>query len=98
MAKKDFIVIEGSSEDPRVQKGMLANLFAQIQKDLFFEHMRKLKVNHAINMYDELKTYVMDLFDKVCDEYEAPFSKEFYEKTFDIWWEDGLEKALETDY
>ena len=97
MAKK-FIRIEGSSEDPKVQKGMLVNLFADIQKDLVYDHMRKLQIEQAINIHDELKAYLMNLYNEVCVEAEPPFTKAFYEKTFDIWWEDGIEKAIATSY
>lgn len=96
MAKK--IRIEGNAEDPKVQKGMLVDLFFKIQKDLVYDHMIKLQVDQAINIHDELKEYLMNLYDKVCPEDEAPFTKAFYEKTFDIWWEDGIEKAIATEY
>lgn len=96
--EKEFIKIEGNIEDPKIQKGLLANLFEQILKDLSWEYMRKLQFNRVLNIHDELKDYIMNLYDEVCPESQAPFSKKFYETTFDIWWEDGIEKALATDY
>ena len=96
--KKGFVRIEGDSESPKVQKGMLVNLFLKIQKDLVFDWYMKKQLKSESEIHDELKAYLMNLYDEVCPESQAPFSKKFYEKTFDIWWEDGIEKALATNY
>ena len=99
---KDKIRIVGGTEDPKVQKGMLVNLFTEIQRDLMIQWLEKQTARPMVfnfqEFHNDLKKYLMNLYDEVCPEERAPFTKAFYEKTFDIWWENGIEKALASNY
>lgn len=106
MANKNYIKvgnlikIEGESKDPNVQKSVLVNYFSQVQPT-FMKEWIKTQSPFALDLakqYVDFKKVIMDDYDNVFKYCDLPISRDFYEKTFDIWWEYGIEKALATNY
>lgn len=95
------IKIEGETTDPNVKKAILINYFAQVQPSFLKEWLEKQSMTAFIDMgkqYVDFKKVIMDDYDNVFKHFNIPCSREFYEKTFDIWWDYGIEKALATNY